>query len=42
MTVGMQHAFARSLTGYMGIVENLITYQNSADAGVVLGISRRF
>jgi hypothetical protein len=42
MTIGMQHAFARSLTGYMGIVENLITYQNSADAGVVLGMSRRF
>jgi len=42
MTIGMQHAFARSLTGYMGIVENLITYQNSADAGVVLGMARRF
>ncbi|MEA2326075.1 MAG: hypothetical protein QOE68_1034, partial [Thermoanaerobaculia bacterium] len=23
-------------------VENLITYQNSADAGLVLGIARRF
>ena len=42
MTAGLQHAFGQSLTAYAGIVENLITYQNSADAGLVLGLTRRF
>lgn len=42
MTVGLQHAIGRSLTAWAGIVENLITYQNSADAGFVWGIARRF
>jgi len=42
MTAGLQHAFGPGLTAYGGIVENLITYQNSADAGLVLGIARRF
>jgi len=42
MTAGIQHAFGQSVTAYAGIVENLITYQNSADAGLVLGIARRF
>jgi len=42
MTVGLQHAIGSNLTAYAGIVENLITYQNSADAGLVLGVARRF
>jgi hypothetical protein len=42
LTAGVQHAFGSGVTAYGGIVENLITYQNSADAGLVLGISRRF
>ncbi|HEV7426671.1 MAG TPA: DUF3187 family protein [Thermoanaerobaculia bacterium] len=42
LTAGIQHAFGSGLTAYGGIVENLITYQNSADAGLVLGLSRRF
>jgi Protein of unknown function (DUF3187). len=42
MTVGVQHAVGRNLTAYAGVVENLITYQNSADAGLVWGITRRF
>ncbi|MEA2163051.1 MAG: hypothetical protein QOK37_1178 [Thermoanaerobaculia bacterium] len=42
MTVGLQHAIGRSLIAWAGIVENLITYQNSADAGFVWGIARRF
>jgi hypothetical protein len=42
MTVGLQHAIGQSLTAYAGIVENLITYQNSADAGLVWGVTRRF
>lgn len=42
MTAGVQHAFGSSVTAYAGIVENLVTYQNSADAGMVLGIARRF
>lgn len=42
MTAGLQHAFAGNVTGYAGIIENLITYQNSADAGLIAGIARRF
>jgi hypothetical protein len=42
MTVGVQHAFGESISAYAGIVENLITYQNSADAGMIFGIARRF
>ncbi|MEA2238416.1 MAG: hypothetical protein QOC81_3140 [Thermoanaerobaculia bacterium] len=42
LTVGLQHALGRSLTAYAGVVENLITYQNSADAGFVWGVTRRF
>ncbi len=42
MTAGLQHAFGKELTAYAGIVENLVTYQNSADAGLVLGVARRF
>ena len=42
LTAGVQHAFGQTLTLYGGIVENLITYQNSADAGLVMGITHRF
>jgi len=42
MTAGVQHAFNPGLTVYGGIVENLITYQNSADAGLVMGVTHRF
>jgi hypothetical protein len=42
MTVGLQHAIGRNLAAYAGVVENLITYQNSADAGFIWGIARRF
>jgi hypothetical protein len=42
MTAGVQHAFNEGLTVYGGIVENLITYQNSADAGLVMGVTHRF
>ncbi len=41
LTAGMQHAF-RDVTAYAGIIENLITFQNSADAGLVLGLAHRF
>ena len=42
MTLGIQHAVGNRLTAYAGVIENLITYQNSADAGLVWGIARRF
>jgi hypothetical protein len=42
MTAGLQHAIGRNLAAYAGIVENLITYQNGADAGFIWGIARRF
>ena len=42
LTVGVQHAVGSSMTAYAGVVENLITYQNSADAGLIWGLARRF
>jgi hypothetical protein len=42
ITAGLQHALRQNLTVYGGVVENLITYQNSADAGLVLGVNRHF
>jgi Protein of unknown function (DUF3187) len=41
MTLGLQHAVG-GVTAYAGVIENLVTYQNSADAGLVWGIARRF
>lgn len=41
MTLGLQHAVG-GVTAYAGVIENLITYQNSADAGLVWGIARHF
>jgi hypothetical protein len=41
LTVGAQHAL-RGFVVHAAIIENLVTYENSADAGLSWGISKRF
>ncbi len=41
MTAGIQHHF-RSIMLYLGFIENVLSYENSADAGLMWGISKRF
>lgn len=41
LSIGAQHAM-RGYTLHIAFIENLITYENSADAGLQWGISRRF
>lgn len=41
MTFGIQHAFG-AYVAHAAFIENLITYENSADAGFAWGVSRRF
>jgi hypothetical protein len=41
MTAGVRHQF-RGVTMHVGLIENLLTYDNSADAGIEWGMSRRF
>jgi hypothetical protein len=42
LTAGFQHDLGRDFIVYSGVIENLFTFDNSADAGMVWGISRRF
>jgi hypothetical protein len=42
LTAGFQHALRGDFVVYTGVIENLLTYENSADAGMVWGVSRRF
>ena len=41
LSVGAQHA-SRHYTFHVAFIENVITFENSADAGLQWGISRRF
>ena len=41
LTAGVRHQF-RDVVLHVGLIENLFTYDNSADAGIEWGISRRF
>lgn len=42
LTTGIKHEFGSTVTLYTGIVENLLNYGNSADIGMIWGISKRF
>jgi hypothetical protein len=42
ISAGMQRQFGRSLVVYAALIENLLTYENSADAGVAWGMAKRF
>lgn len=41
MSFGMQHLFGGTLV-YAGFIENVLTFENSADVGFTWGLSRRF
>ena len=41
LSVGLQHLFGGTLA-YAGFIENVLTFQNSADVGFTWGLSRRF
>jgi hypothetical protein len=42
LSIGMQHRFGHTLMAYAALIENVLTYENSADAGLAFGIARRF
>jgi hypothetical protein len=42
LSVGMRHRIGRSMVVYAALIENVLTYENSADAGMTWGIARRF
>ena len=42
LSLGMQHLVGDSTLVYAGFIENVLTFQNSADVGFTWGISRRF
>jgi hypothetical protein len=42
ISVGMGHAFTPRLTAVLGLTENLLNYDNSADIAIHFGLRRRF
>jgi hypothetical protein len=42
LSIGMQHRIGRSMIAYAALIENVLTYENSADAGLAMGVARRF
>ncbi|HUJ15781.1 MAG TPA: DUF3187 family protein [Thermoanaerobaculia bacterium] len=42
LSVGMQHQIGRTAILYVALIENVLNYENSADAGLAWGITRRF
>jgi len=42
ISIGMQHRIGRSLIAYAALIENMFTFENSADAGLTWGVARRF
>lgn len=42
LSAGTQHRIGRSMVVYVALIENVLTYENSADAGLAWGIARRF
>ena len=42
LSAGIQRQIGRSVTAYVALIENVLNYENSADAGLAWGFSRRF
>ncbi len=42
ISVGLGHAFTPRLAGFLGLTENLLNYDNSADIALHFGLRRRF
>lgn len=41
LSIGMQHQFGRAVV-YAAFIENVLNYENSADAAIAWGVTRRF
>ena len=42
LSAGIHRQIGRSMVAYAAIIENLFNYENSADAGLAWGLTRRF
>jgi uncharacterized protein DUF3187 len=42
LSIGMQHRVGHAFIAWAALIENVLTYENSADAGLACGIARRF
>ncbi|HEY6843346.1 MAG TPA: DUF3187 family protein, partial [Thermoanaerobaculia bacterium] len=42
LSIGLQHQLGRSAVAYVAMIENVLNYENSADAAIAWGVSRRF
>jgi len=42
LSAGFQRRIGQSMKAYVALIENLLNYENSADAGLAWGITRRF
>lgn len=42
LSTGIQRRIGRSTVAYLGVIENLLSFDNSADAGLAWGVSRQF
>jgi len=42
VSIGVQHEIGRSVVAYVAMIENVLNYENSADAAIAWGFTRRF
>jgi len=42
LSAGFQRHVGQSMTAYVALIENLLNYENSADAALAWGVTRRF
>jgi len=42
LSAGIQRQFGRSMVAWAALIENVLSYENSADAGIAWGVSKRF
>ena len=42
LSAGIRHRMGRSVVAYAALIENLFNYENSADAGLAWGLTKRF
>ena len=42
LSAGIQRQVGRSAVAYAAFIENVLSYENSADVGLAWGVSRRF
>jgi hypothetical protein len=42
VSIGVQHEIGRSVIAYVAMIENVLNYENSADAAIAWGFTRKF